>query len=921
MSVTEILYTILISPLQLFFEILYMLVNNAIDNPGLSIIVLSLSMNFLVLPLYKKADLMQEEERIMENKLRKGVNHIKKTFKGDEKMMILQTYYRQNNYKPTDVFKGSISLFLEIPFFIAAYNFLSHLQILNGVSFGIIEDLGLPDSLIQVGNFNINILPILMTSINLISCVIFTKGYPTKTKVQLYTMAIFFLIFLYNSPSGLVFYWTLNNTFSLVKTIFYKLKNPKKVLVNMFGIIGILVLGLSILFYHPEQAVYGKVLDIIAIGCTIPFILSLKSDDGKKVKVKHIQNNKMFWAGAIYLVSLVGLIIPSTLVAASPQEFVDINNYLNPAWFVVSALCFAIGLFMVWIGVFYWLAGDDNRHYFDKGIWVACGIATTNYMFFGRKLGVISKYLQYDNGIQFSNTEKIVNILVVIVIIVVCALLYKYCKKLILQVLVIASIALVVMSVINFKTINSAMDDLQGSVEAVQNSEEPSFTLSKEGKNVIVFMLDRAMSEYVPYILNEKPELKEKYSGFTYYANTVSFGAYTNFGSPALYGGYEYTPVEMNKRDTEPLVDKHNEALKVMPVLFDQNNYDVTVCDPTYANYQWTPDLSIYDEYPDIRKFNTNGYFNNKESRESKVKNNKRNFFCFALMKSCPIFVQPVVYANGNYNNGTKESTDTQSAIDNTFAYGESGTFNNAYKVLENLPTMTKVKEKGNTFLMISNDTTHEPTLLQEPEYVPSENVDNREYESANSNRFTLDGQTLKVDSIEKMGHYDVNMAALIQIGNWIDYLKENGVYDNTKIIIVADHGRGLYQLDGKYLDDGSDSTYDTEFYYPLLMVKDFDATEFNVSDEFMTNADVATIATSGTIDNPVNPFTGKTINNDEKTAHDQYILGSQLFDVNENCGNKYLSGIWFSVHDDMRNMENWSILQTDSTSPFEKSN
>ena len=75
-----------------------------------------------------------------------------------------------------------------------------------------------------------NILPIIMTAVNLVSCVIFTKGSLLKTKIQLYAMALFFLVFLYTSPSGLVFYWTLNNLFSLVKTIFYKLKHPGKVL-------------------------------------------------------------------------------------------------------------------------------------------------------------------------------------------------------------------------------------------------------------------------------------------------------------------------------------------------------------------------------------------------------------------------------------------------------------------------------------------------------------------------------------------------------------------------------------------------------------------------------------------------------------------------------------------------------------------
>jgi len=236
-----------------------MMANKIIDNPGMSIIVLSLAMNFLVLPLYRRADAMQEEERDMEAKLHDGVAHIKKTFKGDEKMMILQTFYRQNNYKPTDVFKGSISLFLEIPFFIAAYQFLSHLQILQGVQFGVIADLGAPDALIAIGNFHINLLPIIMTAVNLVSCVIFTKGYPIKTKAQLYLMAIFFFIFLYSSPAGLVFYWTLNNIFSLVKTIFYKLKNAKKILNIMFAFAG------AALVIYAVQFLYTEGLTILAL--------------------------------------------------------------------------------------------------------------------------------------------------------------------------------------------------------------------------------------------------------------------------------------------------------------------------------------------------------------------------------------------------------------------------------------------------------------------------------------------------------------------------------------------------------------------------------------------------------------------------------------------------------------------------------
>ena len=68
------------------------------------------------------------------------------------------------------------------------------------------------------------------------------------------------------------------------------------------------------------------------------------------------------------------------------------------------------------------------------------------------------------------------------------------------------------------------------------------------------------------------------------------------------------------------------------------------------------------------------------------------------------------------------------------------------------------------------------------------------------------------------MIHYQTNMAAMLQLGKWFDYMRENGVYDNTRIILVSDHGKDLNQDNSFKLADGTDKA----LYYPLLMVKDF---------------------------------------------------------------------------------------------------
>lgn len=293
MSITEILYNLLLMPLQMLFEFVFNTSYFFIGNLGLTIIVFSLLINFLILPLYRRADALQEEERRIEQRLSRGVQHIKRTFHGDEQTMMLQTYYRQNGYKPTYVLRGASSLMLEIPFFIVAYRFLSNLDLLQGASFGPISNLGKPDGMLVIAGVTVNVLPLIMTAINLVSSYLFTRGYPRKTKVQLYGMALFFLVFLYNSPAGLVFYWTLNNAFSLVKTIFYKLKEPRKVLAILTAILGVGAFVPGITVVAAKSAKWALLFCGGGMVLILPALLMLLRDkkDIKKKK-EHMSANR-----------------------------------------------------------------------------------------------------------------------------------------------------------------------------------------------------------------------------------------------------------------------------------------------------------------------------------------------------------------------------------------------------------------------------------------------------------------------------------------------------------------------------------------------------------------------------------------------------------------------------------------------------
>ncbi|MBE7072365.1 MAG: hypothetical protein E7383_06425 [Ruminococcaceae bacterium] len=917
LSVFSYLYTFLISPLELLFEVVFSIANRIIGNEGLSIIFLSLAVNFLVLPLYKRADELQAEERNIQAKMASGIKHIKSTFKGDERFFMLQEYYRINHYKPVYALKSTASLLLQIPFFIAAYNLLSGMKSLNGMSFGFIRDLGAEDAMFMIGSFPVNILPILMTLINIISGIIYTKGHPVKEKIQVYGLAAVFLVLLYHSPAGLVFYWLLNNVFSLVKNVFYKFKDPKRVLSIALALSGAALLVATIV--KPDLDVRQKIL--LAIGSLLlclPFVSGrLKIKPAKKTN-ETVKDTKGFFAGTVLMAFITGLLIPSSVIASSPYDFIDITASVSPMTYIWNSILLSFGSWVLWGGVFYFFMSAKMKSVFCRAIWIISGCSVINYMLFGKNLGTLSSALLYDRGLSFRLTEYIVNSVAVTAGAVLLYFIYSRFCKITKAVLIVGILSVFSIGVLNIPTILIPYNWYKGT--AGNTSEEPSIPLSKNGKNVMVIMLDRSIGTQVPYIFNEKPELLEKYDGFTYYENTISYSSSTITASPALFGGYDYTPEKINARADDSLASKQDEALKVMPVLFGSNGYKVTICDPSLAGYKDIPDLSVFDGLPNTSCYITDGRFGfgsdseaigDATMRMNELRN--RNLFCYSLMKISPVVLQETLYSGGSYNEALSANDDSASnyntspvqyVIGNSISTGYYCEFMDAYSVLTSLPSITEISDGSeNTFLMFTNYTAHSSCLLQEPDYVPVMNVDNTAYDVNMVSRYTVDGKTMDMSDYHQVMLYHVNMASFIKLGEWFDYLRENGVYDNTRIIIVADHGFEINQF------DISCNGRDLESFMPLLMVKDFNATGFTTSSEFMTNGDTPAIATEGLIDNPINPFTNNPITYNGKQGT-QNVIYCRKYDVEDNPGNTFQPGSWYAfLGGDPHDAANWEYL------------
>lgn len=921
MNVAGMLYKLILGPLELLFDVIYTFALRMIHSEGLSLIFLSLAINLLVLPMYIRADMLQAEEAREAARLKPGIDRIKRAFKGDERFMILQTYYRQNNYKPYYALKGSISLLLQIPFFIAAYNYLSNLQIIQGVAFGPIQNLGAPDGLLKIGGTAVNVLPVMMTLINIVSGAIYTRGMPLKSKIQLYGMALIFLVLLYDSPSGLVFYWTLNNVFSLVKNVFNKLPDPRKAVRGLCSVLGIAVLILF-LFVRPLDTTRRKFIAVlVCLVLQLPATMHLIKEKYGWPKVQPSVNTKtqnvIFYTACTLLTLLTGLLIPSDIIRISPSEFVDLQRFLAPVRYLLSPVLVAAGTFLLWCVIFYKMSSPQGRTRFSAVFAALAGIAIVDYMCFGKNYGNMSSRLQYDAPISVDFRQCLVNLAVVLAVVLVIFLIWKKKPTLVQSICLAGCIAIAGMTGMNIATISRETVSLKALANQYRE-ERPVIPLDKDGKNVIVIMLDRAINGFVPFVMNEHSELMKQFDGFIYYPNTLSYGMHTNTGAPGLFGGYEYIPDGMSARPDELLMDKHNEALKIMPVIFRDNEYEVTVCDSPYGNYQNTTDLSIFDEYPEIHKYTSIGAFTENKvavwAKNDHIRD--RNFFCYSLFRVTPLLFQETVYNMGFYNEADA-ALDLKTGSEEISAAPD---FMDSYLVLKNLPYMTEIHDEGsNTFLSLTNNTTHSMTWLDGPAYDPA--ISNASYEDTHPIRYAANGRELDLGSSDKMSrmHYQINMAAFIQLGNWFDFLRANGLYDNTRIILVSDHAYCLevfgFDLTEKYGTGLTGRTYGetwwkTMSYNPLLMVKDFNARGFTTDDTFMTNADTPCIAFSGLIDKPINPFTGKIISDEVKQLPEQHLIETD-YNIYNNNGNLFVDPIKISlVNQDINDIDNWIVDQ-----------
>ena len=428
------------------------------------------------------------------------------------------------------------------------------------------------------------------------------------------------------------------------------------------------------------------------------------------------------------------------------------------------------------------------------------------------------------------------------------------------------------------------------------------FRLTKSGRNVIVIFLDKAIGSFVPYILQDFPVLSEKLSGFVYYPNTVSFANHTVKGIPALYGGYEYTPEEMNLRDSELLKDKHNEAMLAIPRLFSEAGWRVTDLDPPWMNYK-SLDLSPFEDYPAINAMNITGLMSGKYIREhgdlafgdgaeGVALNVRASVPRFCLLQILYPPLRKVYYHAGDYYHRTRGNPEFNEFID-------------SYSNLYYMDKLTSFDSGADSYIVFANESAHDQVFMLRDEkegFVPVNAI----LEPASD--LHLAYQWHEDDSYLDLQLYEMNCAALLRLGDWFEFLRENGAYDNSRIIIVSDHGAPVVRP----FAPGFSEIRTYSAYAALLMVKDFDSGgELREDRSFMTNADVPLLSMEGLALPGKNPFTGKLFRPCKDAGVNIYTQSGDIdgFDLRNRKKFSLSMDGSYHVHDDIYVESNWIPL------------
>lgn len=199
-----------------------------IPNYGWVIVIISILSKLVFWPLTAKGTKAMKQMQDSQARLKPKLDALKKKHSGDpqrynQEMMKL---YKEEGVNPLAGMSGCMPMLVQMPVFIALYQVLYNMVDLRMTPWlGWIKDLSQPDALFVLpfslpllGNL-FNLLPLLMAAVTWWQTKLTPTGGAGGQMAAMNTiMPVMMLFFLYNMPSGLVIYWTINTAVTALQT-------------------------------------------------------------------------------------------------------------------------------------------------------------------------------------------------------------------------------------------------------------------------------------------------------------------------------------------------------------------------------------------------------------------------------------------------------------------------------------------------------------------------------------------------------------------------------------------------------------------------------------------------------------------------------------------------------------------------------
>lgn len=226
------LYDFTLYPIESILESMLIIFIALTGSTFWSIVVLAISVRLLTKPLEKITSVVVRNQTQFEAVLSPQLAAIKSEHSGSQRHDAITRLYQRYSYHPIFAVRSLLGLLVQLPFFIAAYFMLSSFTGMSGVMIPVLGDLGVPDTLL-FGRFHL--LPFIMTLVSILALVT-TGNSDRRSLVQGLILSFGFLVLLYESPLGLIIYWTTSNLVSLSSNLIPRLakKVPVKISLPSF---------------------------------------------------------------------------------------------------------------------------------------------------------------------------------------------------------------------------------------------------------------------------------------------------------------------------------------------------------------------------------------------------------------------------------------------------------------------------------------------------------------------------------------------------------------------------------------------------------------------------------------------------------------------------------------------------------------